>query len=106
VSYGTSLLPLQHHLGRAHEGKLFAVGSRCGRVVLFDADSLQQQELITLSPAAAAVASVSVSAVHGGSASVSNSQELVLPGKSSANALFKKAAGTNQITYSMPFCNF
>ena len=73
ISHGTSLLPLQHH---SHQ--LFAVGSRCGRFVLFDADLLQQQELVTLP---------SVQGTDGEKAVATKDSA-----KTSANALFKKAA--------------
>ena len=55
ISYGTCLTPL---LGASADvdatissnsgGGMFAVGSRCGRVALFDAASMQQQELVTI----------------------------------------------------------
>lgn len=53
ISYGTSLTPLGGHCTSEENnsgGGMFAVGSRCGRVALFDAASMQQQELVTLVP--------------------------------------------------------
>ena len=41
---------------------VFALGSRCGRVALFDTATMQQQELITLSPTAASVGNTAATA--------------------------------------------
>ena len=90
IAHGTSLLPLQHH---SHQ--LFAVGSRCGRVVLFDADLLQQQELVTL-PSVQSI-SGEKNTEHSGKVIAAKDST-----KTSANALFKKAAAGKLFI----FCSF
>ncbi len=67
------------------------MGSKCGRVVLFDADLLQQQELVPLPTVVSAGGETS--AEWGGKTNASLGST-----KTSANALFKKAAAGTHLS--------
>ena len=55
MTFGTCISQVQNtsstELSAQHQQCVFAVGSKCGRIALVDVTTMQQQELVSLTPA-------------------------------------------------------
>lgn len=90
IAQATCILPVPPPRG-ATEGGLLAVGSRCGRVALLDAATMQVQELVAIAAGATSV---------GAPATVANATTGAGPGSKAAASAGKSSGGSFGMLYS------